>query len=116
MIMLLAKDSSVRTRDGGKTWTRWTPLANFPNVTTQTYTREGLYSWSGNTFVVFGRNVTAPLRQEYPTYVYTTTDDGDSWLDWVDTMVTMTPRSGVWWDKDFHHAGEGIMMKRGAEE
>ena len=92
MIMLLPKDSSVRTRDGGKTWTRWTPL------TTQTFTREGLYrlySWSGNTFVVFGRNVTAPLRQEYPTYVYTTTDDGDSWLDWVDTMVTMTPRSGV---------------------
>ena len=97
--MLLADDSPVRTRDGGKTWT---PLGSFPNVTAQAYTREGQYSWSGNTFVVFGRDVTAPLRQEYPTYVYATTDDGDSWVDWVDNMVTMTPLSGVWWDKDFY--------------
>ena len=97
--MLLVDDSPIRTRDGGKTWA---PLGNFPNVTSRNYTRTGLYSWTGKTFVVFGRDVTAPERQEYPTYVYATTDDGESWVDWVDDLVTGTPLSAAWWDKDLN--------------
>jgi hypothetical protein len=114
MIMLLVNDSPIRTRNGGQTWQR---LGNFPNASQQ-YTRTGLYSWTGKTFVVFGRDITAVERQEYPTYVYATTDDGESWVDWVDDLVTMTPRSAVWYDKDFYlsSAGEGIMVRRGAEE
>ena len=113
--MLLVNDSPIRTRDGGKSWS---PLGSFPNVTSQKHTRTGLYSWTGKTFVVFGRDITAPERQEYPTYIYATTDEGNTWVDWVDDLVTMTPRSAVWWDKDFYlsSAGEGIMVKRGAEE
>ena len=67
--------------------------------------------------MVYGRDPTAPARGQFPTYVVATTDDGETWADWVGDLVTMSPSSAVWWDKDFYlsSAGEGIMVKRGAE-
>ena len=58
-------------------------LPSFPNVTSPQYSRKGLYSWSGKTLVVYGRDPTAPARGQFPTYVLATTDDGDTWVDWV---------------------------------
>ena len=114
MILLRQNAAPLRSRDGG---TSWAPLGNFPNVTSPQYSRNGEYSWSGETFVVYGRDPTAPARGQFPTYVVATTDDGETWADWVGDLVTMSPSSAVWWDKDFYlsSAGEGIMVKRGAE-
>eukprot|EP01052_Picozoa_sp_SAG31_P020839 SAG31_NODE_1584_length_7827_cov_2.129788_7_plen_150_part_00 len=107
-------DVPLRSHDGGQTFA---PLLNFPNVTSPLYSRSGEYSWSGKTFVVYGRDPTAPSRGQFPTYVLATTDDGETWADWVDDLVTMSPSSAVWWAEDFYltSAGEGIMVRRGAE-
>ena len=81
------------------------------------YSRTGLYSWSGNTLVVFGRDPTAPARGAFPTYVLASRDDGDTWENWVGDLVTMSPASAVWFGEDFYlsSAGEGILVRRGAE-
>eukprot|EP01047_Picozoa_sp_COSAG01_P088577 COSAG01_NODE_20906_length_928_cov_2.230398_1_plen_117_part_00 len=116
MVLLRQNGVPLRTTDGAKTWT---PLSSFPaNISSPQYSRSALYSWSGETLVVYGRDPTAPMRQQFPTYVTATTDDGDSWVDWVDDLVTMSPASAVWYDKDFYlsSAGEGIMLKRDAEK
>jgi len=65
-----------------------------------------------------GRDPSAPARGQFPTYVVATTDDGDTWEDWVGDLVTMSPSSAAWYAKDFYltSAGEGIMVKRGAEQ
>ena len=115
MILLRQNAAPLRSQDGGKTFA---PLLKFPNnVTSPNYSRKGEYSWSGETLVVYGRDPTAPARDQFPTYVLATTDDGETWVDWVDDLITMSPSSAVWYDKDFYlsSAGEGIMLKRGAE-
>lgn len=115
MVLLRQGAVPLRTTDGAKIWI---PLNNFPNVTSPQYSRSGLYSWSGKTLVVYGRDPTASKRGQFPTYVHATVDDGDTWVDWVDDLVTMSPASAVWYERDFYltSAGEGIMLKRGAED
>ena len=46
------------------------------------------------------------------------TDDGATWEDWLGDLVTMSPASMTWFDKDFYlsSGGEGIMLRRQAEE
>ena len=114
MIALQGNGPPLRTSNGGSSWAS---LKNFPNVSRGSYSRAGAYSWSGRTFVVHGRDPNAPARGDFPSYVYATTDDGDTWVDWLDDLVTMSLGSGVWFEKDFYltSAGEGIMVRRNAE-
>ena len=116
MILLRMGAPPLRTKDGGTTWA---PLQNYPNISSGGgVTQAGSLSWSGNTFVVHGRDPSGPSCGRVATYVFASTDDGDSWVDWTDGLVTMSPSSAVWWDKDFYltSAGEGIMVKRNAEK
>ena len=75
MVALRATDVPLRTHDGGATWT---PLTNCAKISTPGYTRSGSYSWSGNTLVLFGRDNGAPSRGEYASFVWRSTDDGDT--------------------------------------
>ena len=116
MLLLRMGGPPLRTKDGGASWA---PLQNYPNISSRGgATQAGSYSWSGKTFVVHGRDPSGPSGGRIATYVFASTDDGDSWVDWTDGLVTMTPASAVWWDKDFYltSGGEGIMVKRNAEK
>ena len=68
--------------------------------------------------MVAGTDATAPARGEQPTFVMASTDDGATWEDWLGDLVTMSPASMTWFDKDFYlsSGGEGIMLRRQAEE
>jgi hypothetical protein len=109
MVMLRDGDVPLRTQDGGK---NWSPLASakFPKGATV----GGSYSWSGNTLVVHGRDMSAPARGAYAGFVYKSVTDGDTWVEETGNLVTMAVNSGVWYQKDFYltTSGSGILVKR----
>jgi len=111
MIMLRDDDVPVRTKDGG---TSWQPLTSAAKISTSGYTRSGSYSWSAKTLVLHGRDVSAPARGIYAGYVLKSRDDGDTWADETDDLVTMAVNAGAWFKKDFYltTSGEGILLKR----
>ena len=45
-------------------------------------------------------------------------DDGNTWTDETGDIVTNSPGSGVWYEKDFYlvSGGSGVMRKRGFEQ
>eukprot|EP00035_Acanthoeca_spectabilis_P033979 m.26396 g.26396 ORF g.26396 m.26396 type:complete len:751 (+) comp6302_c0_seq1:567-2819(+) len=114
-LVLRNNDVPLRTQDGGKTFT---PLSSCAPVSNSTWTRAATYSWSGNTVVMYGRDVTAPLRGERGMYVWSSTNDGDTWTDETDDLATISPCAGVWFDTDFYlsSSGEGIVVKRNLEQ
>ena len=56
-------------------------------------------------------------RQEYGTYVWKSTDDGNTWTDETGDLVTISLGAGVWYENDFYltSGGEGILVKRNFE-
>ena len=106
-------DVPLRTLDGGRTWVALEGLKNQSAGTSFS----GSYSWSGKTLVVWGRDLAALAQGRAPTFVLSTKDDGDTWRDEGQGVVTASPASGSWYGDDFYlsSAGEGIMVKRGLE-
>ena len=52
------------------------------------------------------------------TKVFKSTNDGEDWTDESGDIVTISPGSGVWYEKDFYFvtAGEGVTVKRNFEQ
>jgi len=114
MFMLRSGAVPLRTTDGGATWTELTtcaPLFKFGA------TMDGSISWSGETLVLSGVDLSAVGRQAYGTAVWKSSDDGDSWSDETGDLVTISPGPGVWYENDFYLVtrGEGVTVKRNFE-
>ena len=98
----------------------WTPLSS-PTLT-ELYahgaTFSGSLSWTGKTLVLHGADLSAIGRGERATKVYKSTNDGEAWTDEGGDIVTISPGSGVWYEKDFYFvtAGEGVTVKRNFEQ
>mmetsp|Transcript_23684 Transcript_23684/g.50181 ORF Transcript_23684/g.50181 Transcript_23684/m.50181 type:complete len:351 (+) Transcript_23684:3-1055(+) len=122
---LLVKDSSVmfllregavplRTIDGGDSWHE---LSSCSPLFKYGATMDGSLSWSGNTLVLHGVDLSAVGREEYGTSVWKSTNDGDDWIDETGDLVTISPGPGVWYEQDFYLVtrGEGVTVKRNFE-
>ena len=115
MFMMRSGQVPLRTQDGGATWQ---PLTSTAPLFKYGATLDLSLSWSGKTVVIHGNDGSAIGRQEYGTYVWKSTDDGNTWTDETGDLVTISPGSGVWYEKDFYFVtrGEGICVKRNFEQ
>jgi len=115
-VMFLLRSGAVplRTADGGKSWQE---LAACAALFKYGATMDGSLSWSGNTLVLHGVDLSAISRGEYGTAVWKSTNDGDDWTDETGDLVTISPGPGVWYEKDFYLVtrGEGLTVKRNFE-
>ena len=126
---LIIKDSStmfmlrkglvpLRTTSGAQG--PWTPLSSPTLAELFKYgaTLDGSLSWTGKTLVIHGKDLSAIARRERATKVFKSTNDGEDWTDETGDIATISPGSGVWYEKDFYFvtAGEGVMVKRNFEQ
>jgi len=114
MFMLRRGDVPLRTQDGGKSWQGLSATASLFKYGA---TLDASLSWTGNTLVLHGNDISAIGRGEYGTVVWKTSDDGDTWDDETGDLVTISPDHGVWYESDFYFVtrGEGITVKRNFE-
>jgi hypothetical protein len=107
----------LRTTEGAEG--PWTPLASpsLKELYAHGATFSGSLSWTGKTLVLHGADMSAISREERPTKIFKSTNDGDDWTDESGDIVTVSPGSGVWYEKDFYFvtAGEGVTVKRNFE-
>jgi hypothetical protein len=116
MFMLRGGAVPLRTKDSGASWQELSSLSKTP-LFQYGATMDGSLSWSGNTFVLSGNDGGAIARKQYGTFVWKSTDDGDTWTDETGDLVTISPGAGVWYEKDFYFVtrGEGLTLKRNFE-
>ncbi|KAL3896681.1 MAG: hypothetical protein SGPRY_013217 [Prymnesium sp.] len=114
MFMLREGEVPLRTYDGGRSWKA---LVSCASLYRYGGTLDGSLSWSGETLVLHGVDLSAVGRGEYGTVVWKSVDDGESWLDETADLVTISPGVGAWYEKDFYLVtrGEGVTVKRGFE-
>mmetsp|Transcript_4409 Transcript_4409/g.6695 ORF Transcript_4409/g.6695 Transcript_4409/m.6695 type:complete len:124 (-) Transcript_4409:264-635(-) len=114
--MFLLREGAVplRTIDGGDSWHE---LSSCSPLFKYGATMDGSLSWSGNTLVLHGVDLSAVGREEYGTSVWKSTNDGDDWIDETGDLVTISPGPGVWYEQDFYLVtrGEGVTVKRNFE-
>ena len=98
----------LRTRDGGKTWS---PLNAFAPIVDVGYSFD--MSWSGKTIMVHGFDQKKVTQGGRPVFVWRTVDDGDSFIDETDDVITNHPAGGYWYEGTFYltSSGQGIMAK-----
>jgi photosystem II stability/assembly factor-like uncharacterized protein len=120
MFLLRSKLVPLRTRDGGKTWTA---LDSFAPIVSVGFSFD--LSWSGKTIVVHGCRFgstnsgctfdPASIAQggEKAFYVWRSVDDGDSFVDETDDVITNHPAGGYWYEGTYYltSSGQGIMAK-----
>jgi len=111
MFMLRSGAVPLRTQDGGSTWQELSACAPLFKYGA---TMDGSISWTGKTFVLTGVDLSAIQRKQYGTYVWKSTDDGDTWTDETGDLVTISPGPSVWYESDFYFVtrGEGLTVKR----
>ena len=107
----------ARCRSAPRTGVSWQPLNGAAKIFQYGATYDGTLS-SGKTLVLHGCDRGAIGRHERCTVVWKSTDDGDTWTDETGDIVTNSPGSGVWYEKDFYlvSGGSGVMRKRGFEQ
>lgn len=108
MIVLRNGDVPLRTQDGGKTWQ---PLPSCAAVAS--YSHSAQYSWTGRTLVLVGAGGSPSASHPHAGYVWTSTNDGDTWRDETGYLVTMGPGGGQWFEGTFYlnSMGQGILAK-----
>ncbi len=113
MILIRSGAVPLRTKDGGKTWQPLTATSRLFDAGAHAIV-SGSYSWSGRTLELHGKDMSAPSRAQYAGFVWRSFDDGDSFTDETDGIVTMAVNQGVWHGEDFYltTSGEGILAKR----
>ena len=119
-IMFLVRKSKVplKTVNGGSTWEPMTSLASFyTDDNAGTSKVEFELSWTGKTLVVYGNDRSAITRQEFPTFVWKSIDDGETWVDETGDLATISTGHGRWYESDFYliTQGEGVIVKRNFE-
>ena len=98
----------LRTKDGGKTWS---PLHSFDAIAAVGFAFD--LSWTGNTIVVHGLDSTAIAQGRKAPFVWRSTDDGDTFVDETDDVITNHPSGGSWFEGKYYltSSGQGIMAK-----
>ena len=99
----------LRTRDGGKSWSALDSFAPLVNVS---YSFD--LSWSGKTIIVHGFDQTKIAQGKKAVFVWRSTDDGDSFVDETDDVVSNHIAGGYWYDDTYYltSSGQGIMAKK----
>ena len=106
----------LRTQDGGASWAPLSdPLVVKYTASSFQYSFSGSFSWSGNTFEMHGRDMTAPSRGEYAGFLIKSKDDGGSFTDETGGITTTNFGSTTWYEDDLYltTSGEGILLKEG---
>ena len=64
-----------------------------------------------------GNDRSAITRQEFPTFVWKSIDDGETWVDETGDLATISTGHGRWYESDFYliTQGEGVTVKRNFE-
>ena len=98
----------LRTMDGGATWRVLESVSHIAQ-----YGVKLSYSWSGKTLVVHANGGVQSADHPHTAYVWKSTDDGDTWTDETDDIVTN--RAGItgWYEKTLYMSsmGQGIFAK-----
>jgi len=70
-------------------------------------------SWTGKTMIVHGFDATRIKQGKKGAFVWRSTDDGDTFVDETDDMITNHPASGQWFGSKYYisSSGQGIMAK-----
>ena len=100
MIVMRNNDVPLRTKDGGKTWTRLISLQPLAK-----YSPGAVYSWSGETLAlstVVGKTV-----------VWVSKDDGDTWVDESGDYTADNGGIAQWYENTLYISsmGQGIAAK-----
>ena len=108
MFVLRSKTVPLRTKDGGKTWSA---LHSFDAIAAVGFAFD--LSWTGNTIVVHGLDTTAIAQGSKAPFVWRSTDDGDTFVDETDDVITNHPSGGSWFEGKYYltSSGQGIMAK-----
>ena len=108
MFLFRSGQVPLRTRDAGKTWS---PLNSLKAVAGAGFSFD--MSWTGKTIVVHGVDTAKIAQSKKAVFVWRSTDDGDTFTDETDDMVTNHPAGGHWFDGTFYinSSGQGIMAK-----
>lgn len=106
MVILRNGDVPLRTKDGGASWH---PLTSAGSV----HLQSAEYSWSGKTLVYHGAGGVQSSAHPHAGYVWSSTDDGDTWVDETADLVTMAVGAGQFFGGTFYlnTAGQGILSK-----
>jgi len=98
----------LRTRDGGGSWR---PLTSFAPIASVGFAFD--LSWSGKTIMVHGVDQAKIAQDKKAVFVWRSTDDGESFVDETDDVVSTHIASGYWYDDTFYltSSGQGIMAK-----
>ncbi len=114
----------LRTRDAGKSWS---PLNSLEPLASVGFAFD--LSWTGKTIVVHGCRYgstrsgcvvdPAEIAQgNKAIFVWRSTDEGDTFVDETDDMISNHPAGGHWYDGTFYisSSGQGILAKVFEEE
>lgn len=117
---LLVKDSQtmfvtrreqvpMRTRDGGRTWRA---LESFAPIATAGFGMD--LSWTGRTMMVHGVDMSKIAKGQRAVFVWRTTDDGETFVDETDDLITIHPAGGHWFNGKYYisSSGQGILAKQ----
>ena len=108
MFIIRRNDVPLRTRDGGATWQ---PLKSCERI--KTVVRSMAYSWTGKTLALFANGGSQSAVHPHTAYVWRSTDDGDTWTDETEDIVTMGAGISQWYENKLYlsSAGQGILSK-----
>ena len=103
----------LRTTDAGKTWI---PLNSLAPIASVGFAMD--LSWSGKTMIVHGFDAANIKQGKKGTFVWRSTDDGDTFVDETADMITNRPSSGQWFGGKYYisSSGQGIMAKAFEQE
>lgn len=108
MFLLRIEKVPLRTRNAGKSWRELDSFAPIANVG---FAMD--LSWSGKTMVVHGVDMARIAKNQKAVFVWRSTDDGDTFVDETDDIVTIHPAGGHWFGGTFYmsSSGQGILAK-----
>jgi hypothetical protein len=99
-----------KTVDGGETWA---PLNSTLGIAS--FGKSLLYSWTGKTLAMSGTGGSPGQFADHPHagYVWTSTDDGETWEDQTGGVVTLAFGMAQWYEDKLYCAsmGEGVFYK-----
>ena len=103
----------MRTRDRGQSWS---PLPSFQPIASAGFGID--LSWTGKTMVVRGVDMSKIMQGQKAVFLWRSTDDGDTFVDETDDMVTIHPAGGHWFSGKYYisSSGQGILAKQLEED
>jgi len=108
MFLHRGKTDILRTLDGGASWhilESVSAVAKYGVAVT--------YSWSGKTFILHGNGGEQSADHPHTAYLWKSMDDGDTWTDETDDIVTNSWSPTAWYENTLYMSsmGQGIFAK-----